>query len=191
MASAPWCGGFYERLVRNIKQPLKKTLGKAKLTYKEMETLLVEVEGIINSRPLIYLYDDDVMDPLTPSHLLVGRNMFIRPHNVNLCSVLVDVSTENLNNRTKYIRKVLAAFWTRFNNCYLSELREHYIYRNRQGKTNEVNVLNTGDVIVIKEEKFTPRSAWRLGRIDQYMDAIKKYEVQLFSQSARPENGRD
>ena len=75
MSSSPWWGCFYERLVRSVTQPLKKTLGKAKLTYEVMETVLVEVEGIINSRPVTY-YDDDVVNPLTPSHLLVGRFLF-------------------------------------------------------------------------------------------------------------------
>lgn len=47
---APWMGGFYERLVRDIKLSLKKTVRKSLLKY---ETVVVEIEGILNSRPLI------------------------------------------------------------------------------------------------------------------------------------------
>ena len=33
--------------------------GKARLTYEEMETVLVEAEAVINNRLLTYLYDND------------------------------------------------------------------------------------------------------------------------------------
>ena len=51
LQKSPWWGGFYERLIRVVKDCLKKVLGRAKLNYEEMETLLCEVEGAINSRP--------------------------------------------------------------------------------------------------------------------------------------------
>lgn len=34
--------------------------GNAKLSEKELLTTLVEVEGTFNSRPLTYLYDEEV-----------------------------------------------------------------------------------------------------------------------------------
>ncbi|GFX03422.1 integrase catalytic domain-containing protein [Trichonephila clavipes] len=48
---APWWGGFYERLVKSVKDPLRKILGKALLTFEELATILVEIEYIVNSRP--------------------------------------------------------------------------------------------------------------------------------------------
>ena len=70
-----WWGGFYDSLARSVKMPLKKILGKAKLTYEEMETVLIEVEGVINCHPLTYIYDDDILEPLIPSYLFAGRNV--------------------------------------------------------------------------------------------------------------------
>ena len=52
-------GGFYERLVREIKLSLKKTIRKSLLNYEELETVVVEVEGILNSRPLIYVGEEN------------------------------------------------------------------------------------------------------------------------------------
>ena len=52
VARAPWWGGFFERLVRSVKRCLKKTIGKARLTYEELLTIIVEIEGVLNSRPL-------------------------------------------------------------------------------------------------------------------------------------------
>ena len=46
---APWWGGIFERLVRSVKRCLKKVLGLARLSYDELFTALVEVEGVLNS----------------------------------------------------------------------------------------------------------------------------------------------
>ena len=56
----PLVGGFYERLIGIIKSPLKKTLGKAKISYIEMCTIISEVEGNMNNRPLTLLNEENV-----------------------------------------------------------------------------------------------------------------------------------
>ena len=48
LPASPWWEGFYERLVRSVKTPLKKVIGTAKLTFKEENTALIKIEGIIN-----------------------------------------------------------------------------------------------------------------------------------------------
>ncbi|GFQ82076.1 transposable element Tcb2 transposase [Trichonephila clavata] len=72
-----WWGGFYERerLMRSIKEPLRKIIGRANLTFEETMTILAEIENVLNHRPLTYV-SDDVSDPepLTPvNFLLVGH----------------------------------------------------------------------------------------------------------------------
>ena len=54
VALAPWMGGFYERLVGITKRVLKKTLGNQYLTEKQLTTILVETEAVVNSCPLVY-----------------------------------------------------------------------------------------------------------------------------------------
>ena len=46
-------------------------LGKSHLNYEELSTIITEVEGIINTRPLTYLYDDDDITAILPSHLAI------------------------------------------------------------------------------------------------------------------------
>ncbi|GBL87978.1 hypothetical protein AVEN_192126-1 [Araneus ventricosus] len=48
----PWWGEFYERLVKTVKEPLRKVLGKVLLTFEELSTILSEVQIIVNNRPL-------------------------------------------------------------------------------------------------------------------------------------------
>ena len=50
-------------------------IGQAKFSYDEMHTAIVEVEAIINSRPLTFLDFDNIEEPLTPSHVLVGHRI--------------------------------------------------------------------------------------------------------------------
>ena len=52
---------------------LKKVIGNARLSFDEMLTVLVEVEGTLNSRPLTYDDDYPSEEVLTPSHLIHGR----------------------------------------------------------------------------------------------------------------------
>ena len=47
-------------------------MGQAKLSYYELLTVLMEVEMVLNFRPLTYVSADDFEEPLTPSHLLIG-----------------------------------------------------------------------------------------------------------------------
>nr|XP_042912939.1 uncharacterized protein LOC122272959 [Parasteatoda tepidariorum] len=68
--SAPWWGGFWERLVGMMKGLLKKTLGRASLTYEEMQTALCNREAILNQRPLITVCSDASLTALTPADFL-------------------------------------------------------------------------------------------------------------------------
>ena len=75
LPASPWWGGFYERLVRSVKGCLKKTLGKAFITFEELQTILCEIEVAINNRLLAYVSEDDLDEALTPFHLMHGRSI--------------------------------------------------------------------------------------------------------------------
>ena len=81
LPASPWWGGFYERLVRSVKLALKKTLGKAFLSFEELQTILCDVELSINSRPLTYQNEDDLDTPLTPNHLIYGTEIYNDTYN--------------------------------------------------------------------------------------------------------------
>ena len=126
LEKAPWWSGLFERMVKSTKRCLRKMIGQAKFSYDEMYTAIVEVEAIINSRPLTFLNSSDTEEPLTPSHLLVGRRLLSLPDNLT-CLTPEDedfeVTGELLRRRAKHLNSVLNHFWKRWSKEYLLELR--------------------------------------------------------------------
>lgn len=52
-------------MVKLVKRSLRKVLGNARVTYEEFLTVVTEVEGVLNSRPITYVYAEDTKEPLT------------------------------------------------------------------------------------------------------------------------------
>ena len=73
---SPWWGGFYECLVGLVKSCIKKVISRARLSFEELNTVIVEVKGILNGRPLTYLSAEEYCSSLTPNHLMYGRSLF-------------------------------------------------------------------------------------------------------------------
>ncbi|GBN76559.1 hypothetical protein AVEN_152504-1 [Araneus ventricosus] len=65
----PPTAAWWERLVRTLKDLLKRTLGKSVLTSNELYTEICDCEYIINCRPLTYVSEELI--PLTPSMFLI------------------------------------------------------------------------------------------------------------------------
>jgi hypothetical protein len=77
---SPGHGEFYERLLCSVKRVLRKLLKKASLTFTELQTVLTDAEAQVNSRTLSdILADKENPLPLTPGHLIVGRNLQLLP----------------------------------------------------------------------------------------------------------------
>jgi hypothetical protein len=52
---APWYGGFWERLIGIIKFTLKKIIGRLFIDLETLQTVITEVEAILNDTPLTYI----------------------------------------------------------------------------------------------------------------------------------------
>ena len=70
---ASWYGCTWERMVKSVKNCLKKNLGHSLLNLIELRTLLAEIQAVINDRPITFVYDDDE-DITYPSRL---QNFFM------------------------------------------------------------------------------------------------------------------
>jgi len=164
LPSSPWWGGFYERLVRSVKLSLKKSLGRSLLTYEQLETILCKAEFVINSRPLTYISSDDLEEPLTPFHLLFGRN--VTQSDEQPCAFDVNFTNKDINRRAKYINALIRNSWKSFNSFYLNELRQHHL-NVKQQRSSPSLPPTVGDVVIIRDDLPLPRHRWRLGKITE------------------------
>ena len=156
---SPHWGGFYERLNGLVKTALRKNLWKSKLNYEQIDTILIEIEGVLNARPLCYVDDSDLCEPITPSHLTFGRNI----GKINLLDSTTDVNENpNPSARVKHVKTLLDHFWQRFSSEYICGLRERDIKKKRNDKT--YTAVKEGDVVMI-QQKHVARSTWPLGKV--------------------------
>lgn len=166
---APWWGGVFEHLIRSTKRCLRKIIGQARLTADELLTAIVEVEAVLNSRPLSYVSMDDIEEPLTPSHLLVGRRLLSLPD--HLCRGSgeegedIETGPELLSRRARYLNNLLDRFWARWRKEYLLELRE--THRHHHGCSDPSPVL-VGDVVIVHATD-QPRGFWKLGQVEEVL----------------------
>ena len=135
LEKAPWWGGVFERMIKSTKRCLKKTLGRARLTYEELLTVLTEVECILNSRPLTYLYPDDLEEPLTPPHLISGRRLLSLP-DASRSGTDNSSAHETVTRRARYLQKLMDHLWNRWRREYIPALREsHRLKLDSAGQT--------------------------------------------------------
>ena len=92
LEKSPWWGGFYERIIGIIKNCLKKVIWKSCLRYYEVETVLVEIEHTLNSRPLTYMSEENYAESITPHYLLYGRDINRKNSDMNYFIELSEAS---------------------------------------------------------------------------------------------------
>ncbi len=146
-----------------MKSCLKKCIGGAKLSYDELHTCITEIEAVLNSRPLAYLYDE-IQEPLTPSHLIVGRRLLNLPalSSLDLEDRVFDEEGDGLPKREAYLSKVLDNYWKRWTKEYLVDLRE---YHKLQYKGDGTPDIQEDDIVTIEDENRKNRLSWKIGRV--------------------------
>ncbi|GFY09996.1 integrase catalytic domain-containing protein [Trichonephila clavipes] len=114
----PNSDGLWEAGVKSFKYHLRRVVGPAKLTLEEFMTVIVEIEGILNSQPLTHLPSDiDDFQVLTPGPFLIGKliNAIPEPD--------ITDKEDNLLNEWQKTQKFVQTIWKRWQNSYLSHLK--------------------------------------------------------------------
>lgn len=154
--AAPHFGGIWESNVKCVKNHLKRVIGQQILTYEEFNTFLIQIEALLNSRPLCVLTNDPKSPTaLTPAHFLTfGPTLDSLPAE--------DLSNVNINrlNRYQLIDSLLQGFWKRWSVEYLQTLQS----RTRWQKPSIP--ITTGKIVILKKENSAPLE-WPLGVIDR------------------------
>jgi hypothetical protein len=150
---APFRNGIAERMVRSVKTPLRIILGSACLTFNQLAVLLIEIEGIVNNRPLALVFDDpDDLTPITPFELINGRKLDQMPD---------PNKQQNVTTFPHLWRKrqsVLNSFWKKWKKDYL-------LSQNLRKKWNTPTTQDLlGRCVLINDDNMS-RNTWHMGRI--------------------------
>ena len=161
---APWWGGFWERLIQSVKRCLRKVIGRNIMKFEQLRTLLVEVEGIVNARPLTYVHDDTegISYTLCPAHLLYGRRICHTPNSQHF----EIVSTfQTLTKKWKSHKQLLNQFTTQWRKDYLLNLREcHAVSSKKESRP----MIEVGQLVILKDD-LTKRVFWKLAIVDELL----------------------
>lgn len=135
---------------KDFKHHRKRILDR-QLTFEQLETLLTEIEGILNSRPLCAISaDPNDQLAVTPAHLLICR-----PFNVLPEKSLISVPDNGLSTYQFLIRG-RENFWKKWHQEYLHEIqvRQKWHASNSELKT---------DLVVLLMDDLTHCARWPLG----------------------------
>ena len=162
----PWYGGFWERLIGLTKSCLKKVLNRAHINLLTLQTLVVEIEAILNDRPLTYVSSDvRDPDPLTPADLLYGRRITSLPYRHVEEDELTDPTIGDeaqIRKRAKKQALIIEHFRSRWKHEYLTSFRESL-----KTSGNNQQKVKTGDIVLIHDDKL--HVDWRLAVIEEFI----------------------
>ncbi|XP_055585344.1 uncharacterized protein LOC129738178 [Uranotaenia lowii] len=168
---APHMGGVWERLVQSVKCAIKDAYEEGKLNDEGLQTLLVEAEGIVNSRPLTYLpLDAAEYEALTPNHFLLGSSSGVKQPTVPV------EEHRRLKTTWDLIQHELDVFWKRWLKEYMP------IIRRRSKWFKQVRPIEVGDLVLVVDNKV--RNGWIRGRVEEVVTGSDDQVRQVYVRTA-------
>ena len=140
---------------------MSKALHHRQVTPDELITILLEVEAIVNNRPLTYLdAHADTGEILTPALLLYGRSIFLFPFYESENAPVDPVyNVDILLSYHSYVNTIVHKFHKLFCESYLSALREKQ-YLSQQSPSQ---FPAEGELVILGLDQ--PKNLWHLGRV--------------------------
>ena len=91
------------------------------MTHEELLTLIVEIEGILNRKPITYVCNDEFNERLTLSKLIY-RYRILSTKSINDQNLQENeqFNTNNLSKRLKYLHNLLGSYWNQWTKEYLN-----------------------------------------------------------------------
>ena len=162
-AKSPHWGGMYERLIGVLRRAL--------ISLSELQTLIKEVQAVVNDRPITFVYHDvNDPEPLAPSKLMYGFDVTALPHPVVDSDELEDEDFNEHNQLNKALKRrslLFQHFVKRFKSEYLASLRERHVYQSKKRGSQE-EIIKVGDVVLMHAENV-PRSSWKLAIVKKVL----------------------
>ena len=160
-AKASHFGGAWERQIRSVRNVLSQMLKEhaGRLNDESLRTLFIEVEAIVNSRPLSAdVLSDSSIEPLTPNHLLTMKTKVILPP-----PGIFQRADVYCRKRWRAVQYLANEFWSRWRKEFLLSLQHR-----QKWNTTHPNI-EVGDVVLVADADCS-RNKWPMGRI---VEAIK------------------
>ncbi|KAH8342144.1 hypothetical protein KR074_011687, partial [Drosophila pseudoananassae] len=146
---APHFGGLWEAAVKLAKHLYLRAVGNALLKEDELQTVIVEVEAVLNSRPIIAdgtsLNDGEA---ITLGHLLVGTSLATLPPASAQANVEPNLSFPQRWHLVSAIKQRFGQDWSR---DYLLSLQQRVKWN------KESPNLTAGTVVAIQEDNLPPQ----------------------------------
>ncbi|KAL7741802.1 hypothetical protein ACLKA6_012028 [Drosophila palustris] len=174
---APHFGGLWDAAVKAAKHHLLRAIGGVILATDELQTVVVEVEAVLNSRPIVAdSTNPNDVEAITPSHLLVGRTLAtLPPASVHL----EDDSKLCYLRRWRLVSAVKERFWASWSRDYLLGLQQKHRW------TREEQNLEVDAVVLIHEDNV-PSQNWLLGVVT---DVVKGADGKVRVAMVRTKSG--
>lgn len=149
---APHFGGMWESNIKSLKTHLYRVIGSQLLTYEELQTVLIQIECVMNSRPLTVISSDPHPEVITPAHFLMSTPLQYLP--------AADLSDSRLNliQRKKLLDNMVLSYWKKWRLEYLHTLQV------RQKWATTVNPVKIGTIVLLHQDDSLPLN-WPLGVI--------------------------
>ncbi|KAM8702085.1 hypothetical protein ACLKA7_004946 [Drosophila subpalustris] len=155
---APHFGGLWETAVKAAKHRLVRGVGNARLTMDELRTHLVEIEALLNSRPLASPGNDpNDGEALTPGHLLIGQPLLSLPHESELDGNSSKASFGYLK-RSRMLLALKQQFWLTWSRDYLTGLQQCTKW------AKDVHNLEVGCLVLVHDDN-APHQRCTTGRV--------------------------
>ena len=156
---------MFEWIIQSMKRYLKKLLGWSRVDYEQLHTLLTEIQTVINSRSITFLY------------ISLQKKCSLQ---ITCISKSICFNNEDLNIRSQHLHNLLEHFRNKWRTEYLTELRENL---NCKVKDHECKIKE-GHVVIIHDDKKS-RASWSVAKVEKVLlskdnkvrDATIKYVI--------------
>lgn len=136
-----------------MKTHLKRTFGELSFTFEETQTILCQIEGCLNSRPLCPLTNNiNSLDTLTPANFLTGEQF------LSIQEMDFKLTKSGLLTRWELVKKMYQDVCSRYIREYLPRLLLRPKWLKRQDN------LVVGQLVLVQDDG-TSSNFWPVGRI--------------------------
>ena len=143
---------MYERLIKEVKRTLYKTMGRTHLEYAQFEAVVMDIERHLNNRPLTYMESETGEEQvLTPNTLMWGQESYT-VEDIELDGDQVTKLHARLNEKRQHV-------WQRWKKEYVHGLMESHRIKRGESDYPEIGEV----VLIIGDEKN--KGEWKKGRV--------------------------